>query len=696
MTQEEVELKLEAAREAEDRGDYTVIETIVDEAVSCELSELQNAEVLRLLGIVTLKRGDSELAIERLQSAEFMAEHLEDRRLIARISSSIGSLHFKHSAYTEALVYFERSLALHEELGDKPSVARAANNVGLVYRVLSNYTKAVEYFLIALSIFEEMEEKSGIALATSNIGIVYRHLAEYSKALEYLEGALALFEELGEHSRAAAVTTSIGSVYRNLSDYYSALKFFDRALLLSEELGEKSNIAVVIGNIGNVYGILSDYQKALEYFTRALALHEELGEKSGYALVMGRLGNVYLNLSDYSKALECYERALFMHQELREKSGTALIINCIGIVYGKLLDYAKALENYKHALALYEGLGEKYGIAVVTGCIGELYATPEYSGYNAVKAEECLTMAVSMFEEIGTKKDLYDSHKIISKFYEHEGNIENAFQHYKRYHELEKEVFSEDAKKKAEQLDYQRKEAEREKQRAVIKARDEERIASQEGLLNRILPPSIAQRLLKGERVADYYRDISILFADIVGFTPISAQMPAHVVVKFLNYVFGVFDSIMKEHGCEKIKTIGDGYMAVSGAPIECADHAERIAAAAIAMQRDILLPDDIREHIEEGTVFNIRIGIHAGSAVGGIIGDERFVFDVYSDAVNFAARMEQSSEPGKIHVSTDFAMHLQNRMNQTGGESPFKLVRRGQVEIKGKGAVKTYWLEQV
>ncbi|MBK9247980.1 MAG: adenylate/guanylate cyclase domain-containing protein, partial [Ignavibacteria bacterium] len=194
--------------------------------------------------------------------------------------------------------------------------------------------------------------------------------------------------------------------------------------------------------------------------------------------------------------------------------------------------------------------------------------------------------------------------------------------------------------------------AEREKTLAIERAE----ATATRNVLNLILPESIATRMIAGEkRIADYYQNISILFADIVGFTALATEVPPDVVVDLLNYVFDTFDEIIKRNGCEKIKTIGDGYMAVAGAPIECTDHAERIARAAIEMQQDIHLPDEIRKYLPAGTIFNIRVGIHSGAAVCGVIGRERFVWDVYSDAVNTASRMESHGEPGKIHCTEEF-----------------------------------------
>ncbi len=649
MTYEEVELKLCAARKAVDNGDYAAAEDSVRAAENSVQTADHKAEVLHLLGVLAVEREEYTQALELLHNAESIARGTQQKSMIASIFTSIGFVHWKRSDYSEALESHSRALALFKQLDDKSGVARATNNIGSVYQGLSDYPKALEHYTRALILHEELAEKSGVASVTGNMGNVYLKLSDYSKALEC----------------------------------------YTRALDLHEELGEKSGIARVTGNIGNVYQNLSDYPRALEYYGRSLSLREDLGEKSGIAHVIGNLGIVSANISDNSKALEYFGRALVLYEELEDKIGTASVTGNIGLVYKRLSDFSQALEYYTRALSLYRELGAKHGIARVTGNLGALYAHHENAGYDSTLAVEYLSAASAMFEQIGAKADLFDCHKDLADLYEHEGQLTKALLHYKKYHELKEEVLSEESKKKAEQIDYQRKEAERENQRAILKARDEERISSQEGLLNRMLPPSISQRLLKGERVADYYRDISILFADIVGFTPIASRMPAKAVLAFLNHVFGEFDAIMEKNGCQKIKTMGDGYMAVCGAPLTCEDHAERLASAALELMNGIELSEEIRRTLPKDSAFHLRIGLHLGPAFAGIVGEKGFVYDVYSDAVNLAARMESSGEAGRIHCSSDFAYHLQNR------DESFALIERGEVEIKGKGSMRTYFLEK-
>jgi adenylate cyclase len=200
--------------------------------------------------------------------------------------------------------------------------------------------------------------------------------------------------------------------------------------------------------------------------------------------------------------------------------------------------------------------------------------------------------------------------------------------------------------------------------------------ARAESLLLNVLPAAIAERLKAGETsIADRFDEVSVLFADVVGFTPMSAAMSPQRSVELLNEVFTGFDGICERHGVEKIKTIGDGYMAVAGAPVRADHHARVLALAALEM-RDWLTSLDIP--------LQVRIGINSGEAVGGIVGRAKFQYDLWGDTVNTAARMESHGEPGRIQIGPATRRTLGNA---------FECAPRGPIEIKGKGTMCTWWL---
>ncbi len=201
-----------------------------------------------------------------------------------------------------------------------------------------------------------------------------------------------------------------------------------------------------------------------------------------------------------------------------------------------------------------------------------------------------------------------------------------------------------------------------------------------ERLLLNILPKPIAEQLKQFQgSLAEQFAEATILFADIVGFTPLAAQMSPLELLNLLNQIFSVFDKLAEKHGVEKIKTIGDAYMVAGGLPVPNDNHAEAIAQMALDMQQAIG-----QFQTQQGESFQIRIGINTGPVVAGVIGIKKFSYDLWGDAVNVASRMESSGIPGRIQVTAATKERLQDK---------FLFEERGAILLKGKGKMISYWL---
>ncbi|MBP0019333.1 MAG: HAMP domain-containing protein [Cyanobacteria bacterium SBLK] len=209
----------------------------------------------------------------------------------------------------------------------------------------------------------------------------------------------------------------------------------------------------------------------------------------------------------------------------------------------------------------------------------------------------------------------------------------------------------------------------------------EEEQEKAERLLLNILPKPIAQTLKSNQNaIAENFDEVTILFADIVGFTALSSRLSAIELVKLLNEIFSQFDRLVDEFGLEKIKTIGDAYMIASGLPIPRDDHAEAMANMALAMQNAV---GEFQKKYEQS--LQIRIGINTGVVVAGVIGKKKFIYDLWGDAVNVASRMESSGKPNAIQVTEATYVRLQDK---------YDLEKRGVIQVKGKGEMLTYWLK--
>jgi len=216
-------------------------------------------------------------------------------------------------------------------------------------------------------------------------------------------------------------------------------------------------------------------------------------------------------------------------------------------------------------------------------------------------------------------------------------------------------------------------------QERVIRDQSErlaEEAAKSEQLILNILPASIAKRLREGERtIADDYPSVSVLFGDIVGFTPLAAQLSAREVIELLSRLFAGFDKLVAEHGLEKIKTIGDNYMVVGGLTDAHQDHALSVVRLGLAML------EEAEGHDALGRM-QLRVGVHSGPVIGGVIGTHKVAFDLWGDTVNVASRLQELGPPGRIHLS----------------EATMKLVRDhfeceplGESQLRGHSRMKTY-----
>jgi len=219
----------------------------------------------------------------------------------------------------------------------------------------------------------------------------------------------------------------------------------------------------------------------------------------------------------------------------------------------------------------------------------------------------------------------------------------------------------------------------RDNEQAYIREIQMEREKSDQLLLN-ILPAPIANRLKQPhDIIADNFNDVSVMFIDVVGFTPLATQIPPAEMIKLLNSIFSAIDALVDKHGLEKIKTSGDSYMVVGGLPVPRDDHLESMAEMAL----DVLAVISQFSRAD-GSPFQLRLGIHTGPVVAGVIGTKKFIYDLWGDTVNIASRMESHGLPGTIQLTQIVYDRLKDR---------YSFRPRGEIQVKGKGYMMAYFL---
>ncbi len=655
------------------------------------------AHAYNRLNVIAISRSEYAQSLKYAQQSIEYCTCINDKHRKANVLGNIASVYYKQGDYVRALEYYRMSLSIHEAHEDQSEIAKIMGNIGSVYTNLGAYQLSMEYYRRSLVINQELGNETLIARDTNNIGLAYASLGMYNESMEYMNTALEIYERLGDKLLTAKIIGSIGSIYSDMGFNNEALTNISRALSIYEEFGDLSELASTSMNLGTVFMELGYYAQAHQYIEKALALHTEIGNAFSIANTLENYGILWYCEENYDKAIEYYNQALALFTEIGAKSGIAHVTGSIGAAYMQQGQYMRAIEYFENAYHLHEELGEKAHAARVMGNIGTLYADAHFDGGDLEKAEEFLQKSIEVHEKIGAKRNLQEHYRSLSDMYRRAERWKEADISFRKFYEVEKEIQNEEARKNAEQIDYIRKSAEREKEIAIANAKHQ----ATEQLLHNVLPPTIAARMLDGTQlIAEKIPSVSVLFADIVNFTKLSQSITPEELVEGLDRIFSEFDALVEKHGLEKIKTIGDAYMVVAGAPEVRADHAETMANFALEMIEKM---KEFRS-ISTGEEVQIRIGIHSGEVVAGVIGKKKFAYDLWGDAVNTASRMESHGEAGKIHVSEDFVRELGMRNEKlgmkdkelTGDNSQFIFVPRGEMEIKGKGKMRTYFLEKL
>ncbi|MBL7973406.1 MAG: tetratricopeptide repeat protein [Candidatus Kapabacteria bacterium] len=550
----------------------------------------------------------------------------------------------------------------------------------------------------------ELKQKITDAFTEQNQGNLDNSIELCNEVLNYID--LHRGESLtnDESSVSASAFNQLGNIMQVRGDHTAAINYYTKALHLAEAVNDSVQSVACLCNIGSVHGSLGNSQMSKDFLFQALEIASRINHKLYSANILYNIAGRLLEENNLDESLLYLSRALDLYNQIDYLNGVVLVHLNIGCVHLARKEYLDAVKALHESLTLAEQLNDTMLIILNLGNLGQVYQEQEFDDMDYNVAQQYLERALTLAESVQSKRDLSFIHQGMASLYKVQLKWEEAFTHLELHHQLVQEISSTEVKQLVERMGYERKAAMHEREIEIQKAETN----ATRTLLHRVLPVVIANRIIDKEpEIADYFPNVSILFADIRGFTTISAAMPAHSVLRFLGYVFSDFDRIIKKHGCEKIKTIGDGYMAIAGAPIPCNDHAQRITAAAFEMIESLSVPDEMRKYFDGHDPLSIRIGIHCGPVVAGVVGQDKFIYDVFSDAVNTASRMESHGEAGRIHVSEEFVHNLTTTHSEKEGLNTnvlsfgenvgeVSIIPRGEMEIKGKGLMRTFFLERV
>jgi class 3 adenylate cyclase/Tfp pilus assembly protein PilF len=569
---------------------------------------------------------------------------------------------------------------------------------------------AIQHANSAKELASKINNKSGIALALKNIGIGCYMQSKNVEAIENWNSSLAIYKELGDKLGHANILSNLGAIYFNQGVDAKAIEYYLQSLKLAEEINDSLRLATVLMNIGTVYlNKKANYDKALNYYLQALPICESLKDKDALGTIYVNLGEIYFEKGDNAKSLNYLKKSLIVYEGSENIPYSYIDI---GKVYTKIGDFENAIKNEKIALEIASKLNGQLDMArALLGLANTYKQTGETK-----TAINYFLKGIVIATEIKANIELKEMYKGISEAYHQEKDYGNAYKYQSLLITIKDTLYNIETDKKLGSLDLDfkiyKKQGQINLQEQSIKRQkmirntfiigfaivivfagivfrqrnriSKEKQRSEELLLN-ILPEETAEELKNtGTAKAKSYDSVTVLFTDFKDFTKLSEILTPKELVAEINECFSAFDAIMQKYGIEKIKTIGDAYMAAGGLPKANATHPRDVVRAAIAI-REFMNEHKIKKQAEGKLFFRIRIGVHTGPVVSGIVGIKKFAYDIWGDTVNTASRMESSGEPEKVNISgTTYELV----------KDDFDCFYRGKLAAKNKGEIDMYFVD--
>ncbi len=619
------------------------------------------------------------------------------KKALAKSYTYIGLFYYYKGNNDTAIVKLKKALDLANNCNDKIQLGIIYSNTGVIYNAKGDYAKALDYYSQALNVSIETAQKRIESAALTNMGLIYQRQSDYPKALEYCLKALKLQDEMGKTSPSTLCI--IGNIYNDQSDYKNSLLYYQKAHDLAIKIEDKRVEEVCDYLIGTVYFSRKDYQTCIDYQFKSLTISKEIGEKEDIATSLGNLGSCYKSQGDSAEAAR-------------------------NIKFSESVKYPLAGEYYRQALKINEEMGDKSEVAYNLGEIGEL----DIKQKNYPEAEKFLQQSLVLSDSVGDIENQRARHLNLSELDSITGNYKDALKQFEFYKMLNDSMFSINKNKEITRHEmsyaFAKREdslkAEQEKKETNLKAEEDKKAQKQrlirnvltgglffavlfalvfffqrkriskekkrsDELLLNILPEEVAEELKeKGSTEAKTFDEVTVMFTDFKGFTTLAEELSAKELVAEIDYCFKGFDNIIHKYNIEKIKTIGDSYMAAGGLPVANKTHAKDVVNAALEIVK--FMEEHKQQRIKEGKpVFEIRIGINTGHVVAGIVGVKKFAYDIWGDTVNLASRMESSGESGKINISGSTYELVKDN---------FICTHRGKIQAKNKGEVDMYFVD--
>lgn len=608
------------------------------------------ADSLMVIASENIRQGAYNEAKDIIIQSIAIYKKINNNKKAAGCLNKLGTTYYYQSNYDSALLYYNQGVETYKIINDKKGITSTMNNIGNIYYYLGNYPEALHYYQNALELQIDLNNKALIANLTLNIGGVYLEIEDFTNAMDYLKKALKIYEEQKNHDAISQSLNGIGEIYMKQGDLTNAIKFFNKSLQVAVNINNKQRKVEVLYNLGELYLAEKNFETAFRYMQLCLKDAQEISSLRYISISQISIAKNLRESNKNQEAISYCKQGLNIATKIGAVSVQRDACECLYLIYKDLGNNRNALKYYEQKNALEDSL------------------RTEETAHNILNME---------FQ----KQELIDSLAYAKKEYE--------FQqiHQEEIHQKEKQrnIFLASvcfvlliAGGLWTRLNYMRK----------SKAKLQIEKNRSESLLLNILPEEIAEELKhKGYVDARDFNLVPILFSDFKSFTETSEKLTPHALVNEINICFKEFDMITERYGLEKIKTIGDAYMVAGGLPVPDKDAVKKIILAGLDMQ-SFICQRKMKHELLGLPAFEMRVGIHAGPIVAGIVGVKKFQYDVWGDTVNIASRIESNGEVRKVNVSEAIYKLAEN-------ENDLIFECRGLIKAKGKGEMKMYFVKK-
>lgn len=574
--------------------------------------------------------------------------------------------------------------------------------IGLFFSVLFTVTAQDQRVADSLRHIYKADTLQGVLKLELLIDLSFNEMNDFDLRLQYAEELIHLAENNKDLAYQSQGYFQKGTGKRYKGNLQEAINAYFKSAKLAKESGKIRFEGSAYSAIADIYSISDDHQNASLYYKKAISTLRKTEDTTSLASVIMNYGFDLFNNKKYDSALIHFEESGKIFEKINYTIGKAYNLGNIGLVYANQGYNKRAEKNINEALQILEDYEDHYAISDFLLSMANIYVEKN----DHTSAIDYAQRSLDLGKKYGLKEQIGDANLKLSELYEKLGNPSQSLIHYKdhiAYRDSLNDIKTvrelanvrADFEVSQRQLKVEKLNQQKRNQLIILglvglgfltliwyyKAISKEKKKSDNLLLN-ILPAEIAHELKhKGEVESVKCEAVTVLFTDFVQFSKVAEHVTPKQLVKSIDHYFKKFDAITEKHGLEKIKTVGDAYMCASGLPNPNPDHAK----SAINVAKEMADVVKAELNAQDGlTHFEIRIGLHSGPVVAGIVGIKKWQYDIWGDTVNIAARMESASEPGRVNISETTYQEIKDE---------FPCEYRGELEVKHRGKLRMYFL---